>query len=181
MQSIITSFKESMDNFRKVKVLAAAAMLVALTVILSFLVIYFGSSTKVSFAFVPMAAGSMLFGPVVGGAVGALSDIIGYIIKPVGPYMPFFTITCALTGLIYGVFLFNRKITLGKIIIAQLIVSVFLNLFLDTYWLTLLYGDAFMAMLPLRALKCVLFFPVQVFLMYVMAKYMPVFKKRFNY
>ena len=170
-----------MENFKKVRVLAAAAMLVALTVILSFLVIYFGPSTKVSFAFVPMAAGSMLFGPVVGGVVGALSDIIGYIIKPVGPYMPFFTITCALTGLVYGVFLFNKEATLKRIIIAQLIVTVFLNLFLDTYWLTLLYGDAFMALLPLRALKAVLFFPVQVFLMYVMAKYMPTFKKRFHY
>lgn len=181
MQNLITSFKLSLDNCRKVRVLTVAAMLIALTVILGFMVIFLGPSLKISFSFVPITAGSMLFGPVVGGAIGALSDIVGWFIKPVGPYMPFLTISGALTGLIYGVFLFNKKITWKNIFLAQLIITVFINMLLNTFWLTILYGDGFMALLPMRALKEVLFFPVQLFLIYIMAKYMPVIKNKFNY
>ncbi len=181
MQNLITSFKVSLENCRKVRVLTVAAMLVALTVILGFMVIFLGPSIKISFSFVPIAAGSMLFGPVVGGVIGALSDIVGWFIKPVGPYMPFLTISAALTGLVYGIFLFNKKITWKSIFLSQLIITVFIDLLLNTYWLTILYGDAFLAILPMRALKSVIFFPVQIFLVYVMAKYLPVIKNKFNY
>ena len=47
----------------------------------------------------------MLFGPGVGGAVGALSDILGYAVRPTGPYFPGFTVTAALSGVIFGLLL----------------------------------------------------------------------------
>ena len=81
MQNLITSFKVSLENFKKLRVLTVASMLVALTVILGFMVIYIGPSIKISFAFVPVTAGSMLFGPVVGAVIGALGDIVGFFIK----------------------------------------------------------------------------------------------------
>ena len=127
MQNLITSFKVSLENCRKVRVLTVAAMLIALTVILNFAVIFLGPSLKISFSFVPIASGSMLFGPVIGGVIGALSDIVGWFIKPVGPYMPFLTISGLLTGIIYGIFLFNKKITLKNIFFAQFIITVFIN------------------------------------------------------
>ena len=181
MQNLITSFKVSLENFKKLRVLTVASMLVALTVILGFMVIYIGPSIKISFAFIPVTAGSMLFGPVVGAVIGALGDIVGFFIKPVGPYTPFLTISCALSGIIYGMFLFNKEASWKNVIISQLIVTIFINLLLDTYWLTILFGNGFMALLPMRALKSVIFFPVQVVLIYDMAKYAPVFKKKFNY
>ena len=107
--------------------------------------------------------------------------IVGFFIKPVGPYTPFLTISCALSGIIYGMFLFNKEASWKNVIISQLIVTIFINLLLDTYWLTILFGNGFMALLPMRALKSVIFFPVQVVLIYAMAKYAPVFKKKFNY
>ena len=40
------------------------------------------------------------FGPFYGSFTGAMVDIIGYILSPIGPYMPHFTLTSALYGLI---------------------------------------------------------------------------------
>jgi ECF transporter S component (folate family) len=181
VQNLITSFKVSLKNCRKVRVLTAAAMLVAITVILSFMTVYLTQWARFSFTFIPMAAGGMLFGPVVSGIMGALADLIGYMVKPTGPYMPLFTLNAILTGLIYGIFLFKKEITLKNIVIAQLLITLVVDVALQSCWLVLLYGEAFSAILPLRFLKSALFFPVQVFLLYVVAKYIPVLKNRFHY
>ncbi|MGC8779220.1 MAG: folate family ECF transporter S component, partial [Candidatus Caldatribacteriaceae bacterium] len=46
----------------------------------------------------------VLFGPWVGGIVGALSDVVGFALSPLGPYLPHFTLTSALYGFIPGIF-----------------------------------------------------------------------------
>ena len=45
---------------------------------------------------------AFLFGPLYGGAVCAVSDIIGCIIKPTGAYVPWFTVTAFIAGFIKG-------------------------------------------------------------------------------
>lgn len=181
MQNLRAAFKVSWENCRKVRVLTAAAMLVALTVILSFFTIYITQSARFSFSFVPMAMGGMLFGPVVSSIIGVLSDIIGYIIKPTGPYMPLFTLNALITGMVYGIFLFKKKPTLKNIVTAQIIVTILVDITLNSCWLVLLYGQGFAAILPLRILKSTLFFPVQVLILYLIAKYLPAIRDRFNY
>jgi ECF transporter S component (folate family) len=51
----------------------------------------------------PVILAGMTFGPISGGMVGALSDITGYFINPMGPYMPHFTLVKALSGIIPGI------------------------------------------------------------------------------
>lgn len=50
---------------------------------------------------------SILFGPYYGAAVSGLSDLLGYIIKPDGAFMPLLTLTAALGGFLRG-FLYIR-------------------------------------------------------------------------
>lgn len=45
---------------------------------------------------------SLLFGPVYGAVVSALSDLLGYLLKPVGGYMPLMTLVMAAGGFIRG-------------------------------------------------------------------------------
>lgn len=49
----------------------------------------------------------ILFGPFYGSFTGAMVDIIGYILSPIGPYMSHFTLTSALYGLIPGIMSFS--------------------------------------------------------------------------
>ena len=73
---------------------------------------------------------SILFGPFYGAAVSGLSDLLGYIIKPGGAYMPLLTLTAALGGFLRGgifVWLKNRseeKLRLAVVILTTLMLMI---------------------------------------------------------
>ena len=53
---------------------------------------------RIGFGKLPIILGSLMLGPLYGGIIGALSDMVGYIIQPMGPYMPHFTVISGLAG-----------------------------------------------------------------------------------
>ena len=103
-------------------------------------------------------------------AARALADILKYIVKPTGPFFPGFTISGALSGIIYGMVLYKKPITIKRIALANGLVMIFVNTILNTLWLKLLYGNAFFAILPARFLKQIVMFPIYVALFYTVSK-----------
>ena len=83
------------------------------------------------------------------------------ILFPTGSFFPGFTLTAFLTGVVYGVFLYNKPKTWARIIGAVLTVCLVLNLGLDTCWLSILMGKGYLALLPTRIMKAALMIPVQ--------------------
>lgn len=88
---------------------------------------------RIGFGGLPIIIAGILFGPLAGGVVGAVSDVLGYFINPMGAYMPHFTLTSSLTGFIPGFivyYLFKQKINylslLISIAVGQAITSVIL-------------------------------------------------------
>ena len=71
-----------------VLILAQVAMLLAMEVILSRFFSIATPVTKCSFAFVPLAICGALFGPVYGGIMGGLADLLGAILFPSAPTSP---------------------------------------------------------------------------------------------
>lgn len=169
MRKIRVQFTDSFQELKDAKTLTASAMLLAIAVILGFYRLQFTEYIRIGFDFIAKELTGMFFGPVAGCAVGGLSDLISYMIKPVGGYFPGFTISAMLGGLIYGVLLYKRPVSLIRIIAANSVVTVFVNLLLNTYWLVLLYGDAFFALFPARAFKQLLMLPIEVVLFYITA------------
>ena len=106
----------------------------------------------------------------VGSLIGALADILKYMVNPTGPFFPGFTISGFFGGLIYGMVLYKKPLSIKRIIIANTLVTVLVNLLLNTYWLTLLYGNAYMALLPARIVKQLIMLPIEVILFYAVAK-----------
>lgn len=139
---------------KKTRVLVFMSLLIAMNVLLTHIVPVIQTDiVRVSFGFMPLSLSSMLFGPILGGIGGALSDLVGMVIAPKGPYFPGFTLNAFLTGAVYGLFLYKKPKTLPRIILAVLCVSVFINLGLNTYWLTILTGKGFLALLPSRIVQ----------------------------
>ena len=66
--------------------------------------------------------------------------------------------------------IYKRPLSIGRIILANSVVAVVVNLLLNTYWLTLLYGDAYLALLPARAVKQLVMLPIDIILFYITAK-----------
>lgn len=157
----------SMRSLRDTRKLVYCAMLLAVQVVLGQLSsVQLGTAIRVSFGYLAVSATAVLLGPFPAMASAALADVLGYILKPVGEYFPGFTLSAALGGLIYGLMFFERKITIPRVLIAKLAINLVVNLLLNTLWLNLLYGDAFFAILPARALKNLIQYPVDVCLLY---------------
>lgn len=168
------TFKESSLELKKLNNLLVCAMLLALCVVLGlFGSIMIGQFIRISFSYLPIALGSMLFGPVAGSILGALSDILNYILAPKGPFFPGFTINAIIMGLVYGFSFYKKRITLKRIIITKVILMVFLDMLLSTYWLSILYGQAFIVLLPARILKSILLLPIDAAMLYFVLTRLP--------
>ena len=149
-----------MSKFSKVQILAISGMLIAVAAVLSFFKIPVSSILEIRFQSIPMAIGGILFGPITGGIIGAASDVICYLVRPTGPFFPGFTISYFLTGVIFALFLHNRKVTLIRIILAEVVTAFAIGIVLNSVWLSLLYGNAFGAVLAARVVKEIVMIPI---------------------
>ena len=100
---------------------------------------------------------------------GAL-DILKYMIKPVGGFFPGFTLVAMLAGVIYGSFYYRKPLSLGRVFAAHLVVSLVCNVLLNTLCLSLLYGKAFMVLLPPRVIKNLIMWPIDSLIFFHIAK-----------
>jgi len=164
----------------KTHVLTQLALLLAMAVILSMLGVMLPiagiNGLKITFSYLPIMIAGFVFGPIAGALVGALSDILGYVVKfyAYGPYFPGFTLTTALSGalpvLIYR-FLGGKseKAALFRISLAVALTSLFVTT-LDTYFLQVLYGQAFLVILPARIVKEVILIPIKIISLNIVLK-----------
>ena len=171
--------KSSKMNLR---LLTTSSILVALGVVLSFFRIPISAVTEITLTGLPIAAGGYLFGPWVGMLIGALIDVCGFFIAPKGPFFPGFTISTALIGMIYGLFLYREwwdknirqqgllyagtKGLALRIIVAHLLKTVFISLLLNCFWLSVFYGMTFKVVFLASVPKEAINFPIEVFLIY---------------
>lgn len=101
-------------------VLVKAALLAAVSIILtrffSYMIPIGGlPALRIGFGNIPLIIAGMMLGPVVGGVVGVISDLVGFMINPMGGmFFPGFTLTAALYGIISGVLFQNLKIHKSK-------------------------------------------------------------------
>ena len=128
-----------------IRVLTSAGILSAIAIVLGFFKIPVTQLIEIRFAVLPVTIAAYLFGPVVGGAVGLVSDIGGYILRPTGPFFPGFTLTSIVTGVIFGLMLYKRVIC---------------GILLNSLWLSMLYGNGFIPVLTARIVKELVMIPV---------------------
>lgn len=91
----------------------------------------------------PLIFAGIAFGPLYGGIVGALSDLTGYFINPIGGYVPHFTLTAFLTGFIPGSivhFLFKKADKYWMILVAIIIGEISTSVVLVPFFLQSLFG-----------------------------------------
>lgn len=164
-------FVSSFHALKKTRTITTAGILLAIQMVLSsYGTIEVTDSLKISLAHLALAPTAVFFGPVVAGMQGALSDILGFLLKPTGPYFPGFTLSAMLLGIVYGVALYKTKHTLPRIIIARVVVMVLINILLNTIFLTMLYGPSRLATLPVRVVKNLVQLPFDCILLYSMCK-----------
>ena len=154
-----------MERNSKTYKLVVIAFFIALEIVLTRFCSINTAFLRIGFGFLPVAMVAIMFGPIYSSIAYAVGDILGMLIFPTGGgYFPGFTLTAFLTGLVFGIVLHGTQITPKRTLIASLIVVLVLNLGLDTLWLTILMGQGYLALLPMRLIKCAFAIPVQTFL-----------------
>lgn len=102
----------------------------------------------------PVILGGILFGPLAGGIIGALSDLLGYIINPIGAYMPHFTITSALSGIIPVVILRllkrSEEIKTIELAFSIAVGHIVTSLIMIPYFLHTIFGIPWAVLMPAR-------------------------------
>ena len=120
------------------------ALGIVLTRFLSLRLPLFGvEGIRIGIGSLPMIFAGMVFGPVAGGIVGAVTDLVGFWISPMGAYMPHFTFTAFLTGFIPGFlmkYIFRDKRTLTYILISIAVGQIITSIILVTYFIHILFG-----------------------------------------
>ena len=156
--------------------LVLMAMLVAIQVVLSRFLSINLWNLKIGFSFVPIALAGMLLGPMGAGLTGMVADIIGATLFPSGAFFPGFTLTAFITAFGYGFFL-HKKQDMPHILAAVLFSEIVGTLLLNTKWIAILYGTAFLPIFITRVWQAVGMGIVEVIIIKLLAKYVPHLKK----
>lgn len=172
MKRLATLFADSYHEFKHVRTTTTCAMFMAIAVVLGYFTIVIGDYIKIGFSSIASQFVYYLFGPVVGGMFGGGLDLLKYLIKPTGAFFPGFTFGAIVAGVLYGVILYKRPLSIWRILASELVVSIVCNMLLGTLWLSMMYGKGFFALLPMRVFKNLVMWPVNSMLFYVTAKTM---------
>lgn len=130
-----------MQTKMSVRSVSVVGFLVALEIILARFSIHTWN-LKIGFSFVPIVVAAIFYGPVAGGLVGAIGDVVSAILFPVGAYFPGFTLTAFLTGAVFGWF-FRKHVSVLNVVLSVLVVQGLISQVMNTYWISFLYGSPF--------------------------------------
>ena len=122
--------------------LVVMALMIALKVILSQFSIYVTPTFRImSFAYLPGAMVSMLYGPWAGLAFGFAGDIVGYLVKPMGAFFFGYTISEMAAGFLYACFLYRQPLTIWRVTLARLSILLTVTFGLNFLWNYMLMGS----------------------------------------
>lgn len=170
MKRVSELFGSSSRELRNVRTITVCAMLAAAAIILVNFRIDLTSTQRIGFSGIPNQLVAYLFGPVVSSLFAGALDIIKYLIKPVGAFFPGLTLVTMLSGLIYGCFFYKRPLRLGRVLAAHFTVCLVCNVILNTFCLSILYGQAFMILLPPRILQNLIKWPMDSCILFYVAR-----------
>ncbi|MBO2516282.1 MAG: folate family ECF transporter S component [Clostridiales bacterium] len=165
-------WKEAAKSFRDVRMLVFAALIVALRVVVKAFQIPIAANLYITFDCYICALGSVVYGPLVALLCGAVSDTLGCILFPSGPYFFPFIFVEMLSGFIFALFLWRRNLSVTKTLAAKFTVNLVCNIILTSLFMKwdyyVFYGiekaEAYNAINLVRICKNLVMFPAEAIL-----------------
>ena len=163
------------NNKISVQSMALLALLVAIQIVLSRQFAIETQLIKFSFAFVATFLMGLFLGPWWAGIGGVLSDVVGMSLLAKSPFFIGFTISAFLGGVVYGLFIYNKEVTLKPCIACVLTNTVLFTLILTPIWLSIMYNIPLnsWAIWSARLMKLVITVPLQIATLYIVGKALP--------
>jgi len=168
------------DRMKRTRVMVFVALLISIDIVLTRILSFQTYNIRISFGFIAVAASAILFGPVVSGLAAALADVMGWVLVPKWIFFPGFTLSALLSGIIYGIFFYKKPRSLIRTVLAVLIITIFVDLGLNTLWLSIMFNKAVLVLITGRVIKSAMLLPMQVILIHSGWRYIEMFLERSN-
>ena len=136
-------WKKAVQQIRNIRVLALCAVFVALQVMSSSVFVQVSENLRIYFSFIFTALFSCIGGPVMALISGFCADIISFMLFPTGAFFFGYTLSAMLGAFIFGLFLWDTKITALKLIFSRVVITGLINILLGSIWTTMLYSKGF--------------------------------------
>ena len=124
----------------RLNLLVFAALMVAVARALSLIPSIPIAHTRMSFGFLARALCALVCGPVMGLAYGFVEDILGFVLQPSGQFFFGYTLSTMLGMLVYALCLYRARVSMFRLLLANLIVNVAVNAALGTVWTVMTMG-----------------------------------------
>ena len=112
------------------------------------------ATVKVGLGFIGSVLLGYFFGPVWGTIGGGISDLVASaIFGNQGGFFIGFTLTAMVGPLIYALFLYNKPVKIWRIVVSTILVTIIVNIGMNTLWLHIMYNMNFNAALIQRLPK----------------------------
>lgn len=171
-------WRAAVKELKSLKRLVFAALMCALSIVIGALYVVVGDNLRVYFTFFVTAVGCAVYGPVMGMLTAAVTDTLNFFLFPSGPYFPGYMLSEMAAALIYGLFLYRKKITVLRLFGAKFLVNYLVNVGLGCLWSQMLYGKGYLYYLVKSLVKNSLLLPLEVMaLAALFAVLVPVFSR----
>ena len=156
---------QAFREFKDLRMLLFAALIIAIRVALKAVRIPIAASLDINTAFIANALGAAVYGPVVALVGGAISDTLGCIFAPNGPYFfPFIFVEMA-SSLVFALFLYRTEISILRLTLARFCICFFVNIILSEPIMVLYYqaffSKAYAPFELIRIAKNLVMFPLE--------------------
>lgn len=126
-------WQDAAGNFGSTHMLVFAALIVALRVAVKMLKIPLAAGLSFSWDAYVNAIGSLVYGPLMGLAVGAVSDTLGVLLFPSNsPYFFPFILTEMASSFIFALFFWKQKLTVPRVVLSKFTVNFVCNIVLTS-------------------------------------------------
>lgn len=166
-------WKCAADNFKNLKMIVFASLIIALRIAVKFIKIPVEIGVEISFDCYVNSLGALVYGPLVGLAVGAISDTLGCLLHPSGPYFfPFIFVEMA-SSFIFGLFLWKRKLSAPRVLLTKFTVNFICNIIMTSLimkpYMNIFYGSGYSFVNLTRIVKNLVTFPVEAMLITIIS------------
>lgn len=163
-------WRDAAAELKSTKTLVIAALLIALRVALKTVVIPLAPNLNINVA-APLinALGAMIFGPVVAALAACVSDTLGCIIFPQGPYfLPCMFVEVA-GSVLFALFFYRTKMRPTRVILARFCMDLFVNIILNSavmfWYFQVFYQKSYVEMVLPAVIKNLCMFPIEAFVL----------------
>lgn len=163
-------WKAAATQLKDVRMLTIAALIVALRIAVKFFKIPLAAGLSISLDAYVNSLGSVIYGPVAGLVVGAVSDLLGCIVTgQMAEYFPPFMLVEMMSSFIFGLFFWRRKISIKKVLVSKFTVNFVCNIIMTSLfnkWYYYLYfgvekAQAYNIINGMRIAKNLILFPLE--------------------